>query len=306
MHPLPALESRDAASPAPPLSRPRLRLPALRLPPRRLLPRRPPRPRRGPALRPPSANSRRRSEPLARGRDGRQVARVGARAEQVLAGRARGGAWIRSAARSHPRHPRVEGEDAVRHQARALLLQLLGGRRARARPHSPHDALARSTRSPSRRGRPCSRRLDALNAGRARELSVEGAALPVSEVRALPRRAVARRRRFDRRARVRHREEAVRRRRLRGARGEELRRVEGPRHGVCLRGARRRHAHEVGLPAHRQGSGRARRRWPGTPPRQYSRVSRATSRSARRAIGITARPKTSCSARSRPTPARRS
>ena len=87
--------------------------------------------------------------------------------------------------------------------------------------------------------------------------------------------------------------------------GKSSSRVEGLRHGLRRRGLRPRNADDVGLPARRQGveAGHAARRRQG----RSSRVRRATSAvGGRRARGITARPTTSCSARSRPSRAKRS
>ena len=78
--------------------------------------------------------------PVAGRRPRRETARLGARAERQGRGRARQHRRVQAAGGRHPRDPRLRRQDPRRREDRRLLLQLLEGQAARARPVAAHDA----------------------------------------------------------------------------------------------------------------------------------------------------------------------
>ena len=231
--------------------------------------------------------------PLARGRDGRQVARVGAgperRERQGARDAGRGGAR-----EAHPRHPRLQGAHPHRPEARPLVLQPLEGREEPARAVAPHDARG----VPQARARLGDRdRRRRARRGREGELGLARGRLPEARLQALYRPALARRRRRRRGARVRPRGQGLPEGRLLAARVEEQRRLAGPRPPLRGHRLRRRLADDLRLPADRQGleAGHAARGGRDA----SSRDSRETSRSPPSATTPAATSATSCCARRR-------
>ena len=111
--------------------------------------------------------------------------------------------------------PRFRGEDPRGREDRRVLLQLLEGRAARARPVAAHHArrIPQAAAAVGNRDRPRRARR-----GRGRELGLARRRLPQAGVRALPGRAVARRRRCRCHPRVRPDHEAMGQGRLPAAR----------------------------------------------------------------------------------------
>jgi len=183
---------------------------------------------------------------MARGRRRRQVARLGARAQCRVAGRAASAARL---CRDAPRTAR--GAECTRPHPvdlapRRLCLQPLAGRGAPARPVAAHHA-GRIRQARAGVGNPARRRR--TRPRREGKLGLPRRELPWAGLQALPAEPVARRLGCRGGARVRRRDQALRRRRLLRARSQVRRRLGGCEHD--LRGQRFwcRLADGFGLPA---------------------------------------------------------
>ena len=130
------------------------------------------------------------------------------------------------------------------------LYNLWQDEHAQARPVAPHHA-GRVPQGRSRPGRRCSTSTR-WPRPRSENWVWGGAELPRARLPALPGLAVARRRRRQGGARVRHRRQGLRRRRLRAARGQVRRRLGRRRHALRRHRLRPRLDDRLGLPAHRQ------------------------------------------------------
>ena len=186
---------------------------------------------------------------LARGHRGRPRDAVGEGPQHDVARHAAERSALREAARRRAAHRRGDGPHRDARDPRPHDLQLLAGPHARARHPASHDAGELSEREPRMGDR--ARRRHALGT-RGRELGVARHELPPSRGAALSRRAVERRQGCRRDARVRRRDEAVRRRRLPAPRVEGGRDVGGREHAARLARLRARHAHQVGLSVRRE------------------------------------------------------
>ena len=156
------------------------------------------------------------------------------------------------------RGPRLGRQDPARLEGRRALLQLLAGRRARARPVAPHDPRLLPHRRPRVGDGPRPRRPRGAGgrelglARRERPAPDGGAARRGRTAQARAGRPVPRRVRLRRDARVRPRHQAVRareRRRLRARAGQGRAVLDRRRHGLRVHGLRRGHDDAVGLPA---------------------------------------------------------
>ena len=197
----------------------------------------------------PARDHRRRPLAVARGGAGREGPGLGARAQCADAAAAAGLARLRGHARAHPAGAGLARPHPGHRAARRLRLQLLAGRRQPARPVAAHHA---GRIPPGRAGLGTAARRRCAGPQRRRELGLGRRGLPGPGLPPLPGQAVARRRRRAGGARVRHRDAAVRGRRLQPARGQVRRGLAGPRHGLRRHRFRPRLAHRFGLPAHHQ------------------------------------------------------
>ena len=158
-------------------------------------------------------------------------------------------AGVRGHAPAHPRGAGLGRKDPVRDQDRRVLLQLLEGQGASARPLAPHDTGRVSQRAAGLGNRDRCRR---PGPGRGQTLGVPWRAVPETGLPALPGFAVPRRRRCRCRARVRPRRQGLRAGWLRVTGSEVANRLDRPRPRLRRHRLRPRLDDQVELPAHRQ------------------------------------------------------